>query len=119
MLKNFFIQIVATTVLFFGKIHLKVPSPPPYTPELWSYNKADRKNIQVSIKNVAQKLTIRERVELLSNTLINIFRNYIPNKKVQFQYGEAPWINKNIKSALRNRSRLTKGYYVNGQVQSD
>ena len=29
------------------------------------------------------------------------------------------WINKNINSALRKRSRLTKRYYVNGQVQSD
>ena len=54
-----------------------------------------------------------------SNTLINIFRNYIPNKKVRFEYGEAPWISKNIKSALCKRSRLTKRYYVNGQVQND
>ena len=64
-------------------------------------------------------LTINVRVELLSNTLINIFRNYIPNKKVKCKCGEAPWINKNMKSALRKRSRLTKRYYVNGQVQSD
>ena len=54
-----------------------------------------------------------------SNTLINIFRNYIPNKKFRFEYGEAPWISKNIKSALCKRSRLTKRYYVNGQVQND
>ena len=53
-------------------------------------------------------LTINEIVELLYNALINIFRNYIPNKKNKFEYGEAPWINKNIKSALRKRSRLTK-----------
>ena len=58
-------------------------------------------------------------MELLSNTLINILRNDISNKKVKLKYGEAPWINKNIKSALRKRSRLTKRYYVNGQVQSD
>ena len=50
---------------------------------------------------------------------LNIFRNYIPNKKVIFKYGEALWINKNIKSALRKISGLTKRYYVNGQVQSD
>ena len=46
-------------------------------------------------------LTINEKVELLSNTLINVFRNYIANKKVKFKYSEAPWINKNKKSALR------------------
>ena len=71
------------------------------------------KNIERSIKacdwaKLLINLTINERVELLSNTLINIFRNYIPNKKIKFNYCEAPWINKNIKSALRKRLRLTK-----------
>ena len=75
-------------------MNLNVALPPPYTRELWDYNKADEKNIQKSIKtcNWARlfiNLTINERVELLSNTLINIFRNYIPNKKVKFKYGEA------------------------------
>ena len=108
----------------FGKMNLNVPLPPPYTREVWDYNKADKKNIQKSIKtcNWARlfiNLTINERVELLSNTLTNIFRNYIPTKKVKFKCGEAPWINKNIKFASCKRSRFTKRYYVNGQVQSD
>ena len=64
-------------------------------------------------------LTIKEKVELLSDMLINIFRNTIPNKKIEFKYGEPPWINKNVKSALRRKSRLSKRYFVNGQVQSD
>ena len=34
-------------------------------------------------------INLNKRVELLSNALINIFRNYIPNKKVKFKYGEA------------------------------
>ena len=36
-------------------------------------------------------LTIYERVELLSYTLINIFINYIPNKTAKLQYGEGQW----------------------------
>ena len=55
-------------------------------------------------------LTINETEKRLSNTLINIFRNNIPNKNVKFKYSEAPWINKN---------KLVKRCYVNGQVQSD
>ena len=58
-------------------------------------------------------LTVIERVELLPSNLINIFRNYIPNNKVKFEYGEAPWINRNIESALCKRSRITKRYYAN------
>ena len=36
------------------------------------------------------KSLINERVELLFNMLINIFRNYIPDKKVKFKYGKVP-----------------------------
>ena len=46
-----------------------------------------------------------------TNKLTNII---IPNNKVKFKYGEAPWTNKNIKFALSKRSRLAKRYYVNG-----
>ena len=65
-------------------MNLNVPLPPPYTREVWYYNKADKKSIQKSIKtcNWARLfLTINER-PTLSNTLINIFRNSIPSKKV-------------------------------------
>ena len=59
-------------------------------------------------------------MDLLFITLIKIFRNYIPSKKTKFKYGEEPWINKNMmKSTLPKRSKLTKRYYVNDQVQSD
>ena len=70
--------------IVFGKMNLNVPLPPTYTHEVWGYNKADRRNIQRNVKtcNWARlfiNLTINEGVELLSNTLINIFRNYVPS----------------------------------------
>ena len=58
-------------------------------------------------------------LRLLLSLLVELalFRNYIPNKKVKFKYGEASWINKNTKSALRKRSRLTKRYYVKSSAK--
>ena len=64
--------------IVFGKMNLNVSLPPPYTREVWDYNKVDKKSIQESIKtcNWARLfITTNEKVELLSNTLINIFRN--------------------------------------------
>ena len=85
-------------------MNLNVPLSPQYMREICDYNRADRKNIQRSIKTcnwtrLFINLTINERVELFSNTL---FRNYIPNKTVKFS--KAPCINKKIKSALSKRS---------------
>ena len=52
------------------------------------------------------------KVKSLSNILLNIFRNFIPNKVIKFEYSiKYPKLNK-IPS-LRNRSKLTKRYYSN------
>ena len=79
-------------------MNLNVTLPPPYRREVWDYNKGDRKKIQGSMitcnwEKLFIKLMINEIVGLLSNTLINIFRNYIRNKKVKFKHVEAPCIN--------------------------
>ena len=80
-------------------MNLNVSLPPPDICEVWDYNKADRKNIQRSIKTCHQarlfiNLTINERVELFSKTQINIFRNYIPKKRVKSKYDEASTVDK-------------------------
>ena len=53
--------------------------------------------------------------DVLNETLMNIFRNYIPNKKFKCNYCQPPWMNDKIKKCLRERSKLTKSYYKYGQ----
>ena len=73
-------------------MNLSDPLLPPYIREDWDYNKAEKKypekykNLQLD--KIVHKLN-KWKNELLSNTLINIFRNYIPEKKVEFKYDEA------------------------------
>ena len=42
VLKNLFMQIVLTSIVF-GKMNFNVPLPPPYTRQIWGYKKADKK----------------------------------------------------------------------------
>ena len=55
-----------------------------------------------------ENLSVDERVEHLNETLLNIFRNYIPNKKIKCDCRQPPWINENIKSSVKQRFKLTK-----------
>ena len=57
--------------------------------------------------------------DLINKTLLNIFRNYIPNKKCKCDYRQPPWMTNSIKKSLKERSKLTKCYYKNGQKKSD
>ena len=66
-----------------------------------------------------ENLSVDGKVKHLNETLLNIFRNYIPNKKIKCDYRQPPWINDNIKSSLKQRSKLTKIYYKNGLRKSD
>ena len=55
----------------------------------------------------------------LNETLLKIFWNNIPNKKIKRDFCQLPWINGSIKSSLKQRSKLTKFYYGNALRKSD
>ena len=71
-----------------------------------------------------ENLSSDEKVEYHNEALLNIFRNYSPNKKIECDYCQPPWIlthwiNKNIKSFLKPRSKLTKTFYKSGLRKND
>ena len=48
-------------------------------------------------KKAFENLFVDEKVELLNETLLNIYRNYIPNKKIKCDYRQPSWMTANIK----------------------
>ena len=93
--------------------------PPAYVREVCDYEKANIENIKNAMSyfdwNKAFKnLSVDEKVDFLNKTLLNIFRNYIPNKKIQCDYRQPPWMTDNIKKSLKERCKLTKFFNKNG-----
>ena len=77
--------------VIYGKINIRVPLPPSFICEVWNYSKADAQNIQKTIldfnlRKAFESLAVDSKVDLLNETLLNIFRNYIPNKKIKRDY---------------------------------
>ena len=110
--------------IIFGKINISVPLPPVYVREVWDYSKANVEHINKAISNfnwhnAFKDLSVDEKVKLLNETLLNIFRNYIPNKKIKCDYREPPWMTDKIKTLLKYRNKLTKMFYKNGQKTED
>ena len=110
--------------IIFGKVNIRVPLPPLYIHELWNYSQGNVENIKYAISNfnwsnAFGNLSVDGKVKHLNETLLNIFQNYIPNKKIKCDHCQAPWINDNIRSSLKKRSKLTKIYYKNGLRKSD
>ena len=72
--------------IIYGKINIPVSLPPTYVREVWDYEKANIKNIKKAISNfdwnkAFEYLSVNEKVDFFNKTLLDVFRNYIPNKK--------------------------------------
>ena len=72
--------------IIHGKIDIRIRLPRAYIREVWDYSKANIESIKKAVsyfnwKKGFESLSMDEKVELLNETLLNIFRNYIPNKK--------------------------------------
>ena len=71
------------------------------------YKRANTECIQKSINSfdwarAFYNQNCNEQCKILSETLLNIFRNYIPHKVQKFDYKTPKWINKSIRIYLKN-----------------
>ena len=51
--------------------------------------------------------------------MLNIFRNFIPHETIKCSNRDPPWLNKEIKNALRHKNRLYKKCISGGLKQED
>ena len=94
--------------IIYGKINIWVPLPPVYIREDRDYSKANIENINKAISNfnwarAFENISLDKKVELLNETLLNIYRNYIHNKKTKCDYRQPPWMTDNIKKFLKKK----------------
>ena len=81
----------------YGKANICLP-----LPLVWDYSKANIENIKKAISSfnrnkTCENLSLDGKVELLNETLLNIFRNYIPNKRIKCDCCHLPWMTENVK----------------------
>ena len=78
--------------IIYGKTNIRVPLPQTYVREDWDYEKANIEDIKKAIfdfdwNKAFENFSVDEKVDFLNQTLLNIFRNYIPNKKLNVTIG--------------------------------
>ena len=94
--------------IIYGKLNIRVPLPPTYVREVLDYEKANIKHIKKAISNfdwnkAFDNLSVDQKVDFLNQTLLNIFRNYIPNKKIKCDYQQPLWMTDIIKKILKRK----------------
>ena len=55
----------------------------------------------------------------LNEAILNVFRNYVPNKYITIDDKDPVWMNEIIKSKIKTKNLLFKKYIQNGRFESD
>ena len=102
--------------IIYGTLNFNYLFSPPYFREIWDYKNGNIECIQKSIYvfhwiRAFQNRRCNEKCKILSETLFNIFPNFIPHKSIKTNYKIPEWINRSIKLSLKKRSKLTKRYH--------
>ena len=97
--------------IIYGKINIWALLLPAHIREIWDYSKANIENINKAISNfnwtkAFENLSVGEKILLINETLL---------KKIKCNYRQSPWMTDNIKKSLKERSKLIKIFYKNGQ----
>ena len=107
------------------KINYQIPPPLPFQRKIWHYDRADCAAIKRSLINFPwqQHLNINNnpnwQVETLTEIILNIMSNFIPNEVKKIIPRDPPWITKNLKTMLKRKNRFYKTYKRNCYKDED
>ena len=59
---------------------------------------------------------VDSQVLILNDIILNVFRNFVPNKYVTCDDKERVWINENVKSKIKVKNKLYQVHVKNGRL---
>ena len=110
--------------IFHSSFNLNIYYPPPYQRLIRDYKKADVKTIRKALDSVNwerlfDSKNINEQLIALNETILHVFRSYVPNKYISVDDKDPAWMNEIIKSKIKTKNLLFNQYIQNGRFESD
>ena len=97
--------------IIYSKLSLKLEYPPPHICKSCDYNRSETDSINRSIEffywfYLFSGKNVHEQVKFFNETLLNISRNFIPNKIILCDDRNPPWMNGEIKKLIKRKNWL-------------
>ena len=73
----------------------------------------------VNWEKLFDKKDFNAQVIALNETILNVFRNYVPSKYITVDDKDPVWMNEIIKSKMKAKNKLYKQYIKNRKLESD
>ena len=102
---------------------LNISLSPPYQRLVWDYKRPIQKIlekplIQLIGKGCLIKKLLTHKLQLLMK-ILNVFRNYVPNKYITIDDRGPVWMNENTKTEIKEKNTFHQKYIENGRFESD
>ena len=110
--------------IIYGKLNLSTPAPPPYRRTIWDYPKADTNKIRNALNSIDWRslfsgLGSNGMVDIFTDTLFSVISSNIPNKVINCNDKDPPWITPELKTAIKRKHRVYRKYVKRGQRKED
>lgn len=96
----------------FGVLNFKKPIYKSYTRQIWSYDKGDYNHLKTLARNTdwnsLYNVDVNTHAKNITDHIINITKQCVPNKYVRIKPQDLPWISSSIKNMIRKRKRAYK-----------
>ena len=107
-----------------SSFNLNISYPPPYQRLVWDYKKSDSKNIRKTLDSVKwerpfDQLDINAQFAAFNETILNVFRNYVPNKYITIDDKDPVWMKENKKQRSKKKNTFYQKCIENGRLESD
>ena len=104
----------------FAHINLLIEYPPPYHRLIWDYSKADIISIRKSISSINwSHLFSDNHIDIQGSIfevcVLNVFKNFVPNKYVIFDDKEPVRMDQSIKQLIKERYSFFSEYQSQGR----
>ena len=102
--------------IIHSTFNLNICYPPPYQRLLWDYERANPNKIRkaldlVNWKRLFDQKSIDAQVATFNDTIVNTFRNFVPNKYITIEDKDPLWMNETIKSKMKVKKILYKNIF--------
>ena len=110
--------------IVFCKVNFKIPFPPSYKRRIWDFSRANSAAIRRAINMVDwdrsfEGMDINGQVSFLTETLLNIFSNFVPNKIITVRNKDSVWMTAEVKRLLIEKGKVYERYVKNGRTEED
>ena len=108
----------------YGKLNILNRYPPAYKRKVWDYSKANIQKIRDTVNSVDWKAEFSDpnpenMVAILTEKLLSIVTDNIPNQLIRFSDKDPPWMSLELKTAIKRKHRVYKKFLQRGRSQDN